>query len=160
MAAYEYEEGSNHQENNNNMDYDPLFVPDPVKSFVVHLYRHIREKNVYEIHQMYETSFHTLSDRMFKDTPWPSVEGVAQYVDNDHVFCLLYREMWYRHLYARLSPTLKQRIDSWDNYCSLFQVYYVFYSFFKFIMLVTSKFKINFGKHCKKAVFYMLVRFS
>lgn len=124
MAAYsEYEEGSNHQENNNNsMDYDPLFVPDPVKSFVVHLYRHIREKNVYEIHQMYETSFHTLSDRMFKDTPWPSVEGVAQYVDNDHVFCLLYREMWYRHLYARLSPTLKQRIDSWDNYCSLFQV--------------------------------------
>ncbi|CAH8272361.1 unnamed protein product [Arabidopsis lyrata] len=27
--------------------------------------------------------------------------------------------MW---LYARLSPTLKQRIDSYDNYCSLFQV--------------------------------------
>ncbi|KAK3438286.1 hypothetical protein EUGRSUZ_C02897 [Eucalyptus grandis] len=102
--------------------YDPNFVPDSVKSFVVHLYRHIREKNVYEIHQMYETSFQTLSDRLFKDTPWPSVEAVAHYVDNDHVFCLLYREMWYRHLYARLSPTLKQRIDSWDNYCSLFQV--------------------------------------
>ena len=41
---------------------------------------------------------------------------------NDHVFCLLYREMWFQHLYARLSPTLKQRIDSWDNYCSLFPV--------------------------------------
>ncbi|KAI7755431.1 hypothetical protein M8C21_027738 [Ambrosia artemisiifolia] len=65
--------------------YDPSYVPDPVKSFVVHLYRHIREKNVYEIHQMYETSFHTLSDRLFKGTPWPSVEAVAQYVDNDHV---------------------------------------------------------------------------
>ncbi|KAL2940069.1 Eukaryotic translation initiation factor 3 subunit L [Bienertia sinuspersici] len=102
--------------------YDPTFVPDSVKSFVVHLYRHIREKNVYEIHQMYETSFHTLSDRMFKDTPWPSVDAIAPYVDNDHVFCLLYREMWFRHLYARLQPTLKQRIDSWDNYCSLFQV--------------------------------------
>lgn len=105
--------------------YDPNFVPDSVKSFVVHLYRHIREKNVYEIHQMYETSFQTLSERLFKDTPWPSVDAVAQYVDNDHVFCLLYREMWFRHLYARLSPTLKQRIDSWDNYCSLFQVYFV-----------------------------------
>ncbi|CAN1837962.1 Eukaryotic translation initiation factor 3 subunit L [Linum perenne] len=101
--------------------YDPNFVPDSVKSFVVHLYRHIREKNVYEIHQMYETSFQTLSERLFKDTPWPSVDAVAHYVDNDHVFCLLYREMWFRHLYARLSPTLKQRIDSWDNYCSLFQ---------------------------------------
>ncbi|RAL38020.1 unnamed protein product [Cuscuta campestris] len=102
--------------------YDPSFVPDPVKSFVGHLYRHIREKNVYEIHQMCETSFQSLSERMFKDTPWPSVDAVAPYVDNDHVFCLLYREMWFRHLYARLSPTLKQRIDSWDNYCSLFQV--------------------------------------
>ena len=104
------------------LGYDPNFVPDSVKSFVVHLYRHIREKNVYEIHQMYETSFQTLSERLFKDTPWPSVDAVAHYVDNDHVFCLLYREMWFRHLYARLSPTLKQRIDSWDNYCSLFQV--------------------------------------
>ncbi|KAL7598186.1 hypothetical protein Lser_V15G22040 [Lactuca serriola] len=123
MAAvgYDYEDGMPSSADGG-LSYDPSFVPDPVKSFVVHLYRHIREKNVYEIHQMYETSFHTLSDRMFKDTPWPSVEAVAQYVDNDHVFCLLYREMWYRHLYARLSPTLKQRIDSWDNYCSLFQV--------------------------------------
>ncbi|KAK4401179.1 Eukaryotic translation initiation factor 3 subunit L [Sesamum angolense] len=103
-------------------DYDPNYVPDSVKSFVVHMYRHIREKNVYEIHQMYETSFQSISDRFFKDAPWPSVDAVAPYVDNDHVFCLLYREMWFRHLYARLSPTLKQRIDSWDNYCNLFQV--------------------------------------
>ncbi|XP_047943234.1 eukaryotic translation initiation factor 3 subunit L-like [Salvia hispanica] len=102
--------------------YDPNYVPDSVKSFVVHMYRQIREKNVYEIHQMYETSFQSISDRFFKDAPWPSVDAVATYVDNDHVFCLLYREMWFRHLYARLSPTLKQRIDSWDNYCNLFQV--------------------------------------
>ncbi|CAL0327293.1 unnamed protein product [Lupinus luteus] len=111
-----------HQQPQDQLDYDPNFVPDSVKSFVVHLYRHIREKNVYEIHQMYETSFHTLSDRLFKDTPWPSVDAVAHYVDNDHVFCLLYKEMWFRHLYARLNPTIRQRIDSWDNYCSLFQV--------------------------------------
>lgn len=102
--------------------YDPNYVPDSVRSFVVHMYRHIREKNVYEIHQMYETSFQSISDRFFKDSPWPSVDAVAPFVDNDHVFCLLYREMWFRHLYARHSPTLRQRIDSWDNYCSLFQV--------------------------------------
>lgn len=132
-GGYDYEEGL---QSSSTMDYDPSFVPDPVKSFVVHMYRHIREKNVYEIHQMYETSFHTLSDRMFKDTPWPSVEAVAQYVDNDHVFCLLYKEMWYRHLYARLSPTLKQRIDSWDNYCSLFQVFFFFLIFFHSLYLI------------------------
>lgn len=112
--------------------YDPNYVPDSVRSFVVHIYRHIREKNVYEIHQMYETSFQSISDRFFKDSPWPSVDAVAPYVDNDHVFCLLYREMWFRHLYARHSPTLKQRIDSWDNYCSLFQVKWLFRASFFF----------------------------
>ena len=130
MATHDYEDSRTggyddpHRQPSQSQDsgYDPNFVPDSVKSFVVHLYRHIREKNVYEIHQMYENSFQTLSDRLFKDTPWPSVDAVAHYVDNDHVFCLLYREMWFRHLYARLTPTLKQRIDSWDNYCSLFQV--------------------------------------
>lgn len=130
MAAnYEYEDGpaANNEEiqresSGGEIGYDPQYVPDSVKSFVVHMYRHIREKNVYEIHQMCETSFQSLSERLFKDTPWPSVEAIAPYVDNDHVFCLLYREMWFRHLYARLSPTLKQRIDSYDNYCSLFQV--------------------------------------
>ncbi|KAE8700414.1 RNA polymerase I-associated factor PAF67 isoform 2 [Hibiscus syriacus] len=121
---YDYEEtlGTYDEASRQDLGYDPNFVPDSVKSFVVHLYRYIREKNVYEIHQMNEISFQTLSDRLFKDTPWPSVDAVAHYVDNDQVFCLLYREMWFRHLYARLSPTLKQRIDSWDNYCSLFQI--------------------------------------
>ncbi|KAG6518188.1 hypothetical protein ZIOFF_021591 [Zingiber officinale] len=104
------------------LSYDPNFVPDSVKTFVVHLYRHIREKNVYEIHQMYEGSFQRLSDRMFRENPWPSVEAIAPYVDNDHVFCLLYREMWFRHVYARLAPTGQQRVESWDNYCSLFGV--------------------------------------
>ena len=141
-ASYDYEDApSRHNEETGPQGYDPNFVPDSVKSFVTHLYRHIREKNVYEIHQMYETSFQTLSDHLFKDTPWPSVDAVANYVDNDHVFCLLYREMWFRHLYARLSPTLKQRIDSWDNYCSLFQVYSLFsfslFNFFCFVVIVT-----------------------
>jgi len=98
------------------------YVPDVVKSFVVYLYRHIREKNVYEIHQMYEGSFQKLSERLFKQSYWPEVEMIAPYVENDHVFCLLYKEMWFRHLYARLQPTLEQRCDSWDNYCNLFQV--------------------------------------
>uniref|UniRef100_A0A1D1Y3Z8 Eukaryotic translation initiation factor 3 subunit L n=1 Tax=Anthurium amnicola TaxID=1678845 RepID=A0A1D1Y3Z8_9ARAE len=128
MASYGYDEpsydGRLPQVSSQTSDqaYDPNFVPDAVKTFVVHLYRYIRERNVYEIHQMYEGSFQKLSERMFRESPWPSVEAVAPYVDNDHVFCLLYREMWFRHLYARLAPTGRQRVESWDNYCSLFTV--------------------------------------
>ncbi|ERM98606.1 eukaryotic translation initiation factor 3 subunit L [Amborella trichopoda] len=118
----DYDETYDEPTSKTDVPYNPMFVPDSVKTFVVILYRHIREKNVYEIYQMYEGSFHKLSERLFKDCPWPSVEAIAPHVDNDHVFCLLYQEMWYRHLYARLSPTLQHRIESWDNYCNLFQV--------------------------------------
>jgi translation initiation factor 3 subunit L len=133
-TTYDYDDAPTRQDEQTGPDgYDPNFVPDSVKSFVTHLYRHIREKNVYDIYEMYETSFQTLSERFFKDSPWPSVDAVANYVDNDHVFCLLYREMWFRHLYARLSPTLKQRIDSWDNYCGLFQVCFIYLFMFVFL---------------------------
>lgn len=97
-------------------------VPDMVKTFVVYFYRHIREKNVYEILSMYETSFQKLTERFYKASSWPSVTAIAPLVDNDHVFCLLYKEMYYRHLYARLTPTLEHRCESWDNYCALFGV--------------------------------------
>ncbi|OEL31840.1 Eukaryotic translation initiation factor 3 subunit L [Dichanthelium oligosanthes] len=103
--------------------YDPNYVPDSVKTFVAHLYRHIRDKNVYEIHQMYEGGFQRLSDRLFRDAPWPSAEAVAPYCDGDHVFLLLYKELWYRHAHARLSPlTAAHRAESWTNYCDLFSV--------------------------------------
>lgn len=97
-------------------------VPDVVKTFVAFLYRHICENNVYEIHQMYESSFHKLSERLFRESPWPTAEAIAPVVEQDHVFCLLYRELYFRHVFARLQPTLEQRCESWDNYCNLFQV--------------------------------------
>eukprot|EP00271_Cylindrocystis_brebissonii_P009026 TRINITY_DN23615_c0_g1_i1.p1 TRINITY_DN23615_c0_g1~~TRINITY_DN23615_c0_g1_i1.p1 ORF type:complete len:531 (+),score=143.46 TRINITY_DN23615_c0_g1_i1:193-1785(+) len=97
-------------------------LPELVKTFVTYLYRHIKEQNVYEIHQMYEGTFSTLTERMFVQTPWPRVEAIAPHVDNDHVFCLLYQELYFRHLYAKLSPSLAQRLESWDNYCNLFNV--------------------------------------
>ena len=97
-------------------------VPDLVKTFVAYMYRHVREQNVYEIHQMYTDRFNAISDRMYNQTAWPSAESISQYVDDDHIFCLLYREMTFRHLYAKLTPTLEQRIESWENYCQLFRV--------------------------------------
>ncbi|BAD82420.1 putative eukaryotic translation initiation factor 3 subunit 6 interacting protein [Oryza sativa Japonica Group] len=110
--------------------YDPSYVPDSVKTFVAHMYRHVRDKNVYEIHQMYEGGFQRLSDRLFRDAPWPAAEAVSPYCDGDHVFLLLYRELWYRHAYARASSsssssaplTAGQRAESWANYCDLFSV--------------------------------------
>ena len=38
----------------------------------------------------------------------------------DQVFNCLYKELYYRHIYARLQPTLEQRFGSWQNYTDLF----------------------------------------
>jgi len=97
-------------------------VPEMVRQFVVYFYRHIRERNLTEVYSMYDVSFTKLSERYFKGTSWPSAEVVSELVDNDHVFLLLYKEMYYRHLYASTQPKLQQRCDSWENYCNLFRV--------------------------------------
>lgn len=79
-----------------------------------------RERNINEVYIMYSHTFPHLSERFFKGSTWPAVESVLHLVDGDHVFGLLYKEMYYRHLYASTKPTIEQRVDSWDNYRELF----------------------------------------
>lgn len=100
----------------------PAPVPKMVQDFVVYFYRHIRERNIREIYTMYTYSFSHLSERFFKGSTWPPAEAIAHLVDNDHVFCMLYKEMRFRHLYASTRPSLHQRIESWENYRELFGI--------------------------------------
>ncbi|PRW58820.1 eukaryotic translation initiation factor 3 subunit L-like [Chlorella sorokiniana] len=100
----------------------PAPVPKMVADFVQFLYRHIRERNINEVFVMYSHTFPHLSERFFKGATWPPVETVLHLVDGDHVFGLLYKEMYYRHLYASTQPSIEQRVDSWHNYRELFSV--------------------------------------
>jgi len=81
-----------------------------------------RERNIREIYSMYSHTFPTLSERFFKGTSWPRAEYVAHLVDNDHVYCVLYKELYFRHIYASGVPTLDQRRESWENYRELFGI--------------------------------------
>lgn len=40
----------------------------------------------------------------------------------DEIFLTIYRELYFRHVYARLSPDLDDRFHSYENYCSLFNL--------------------------------------
>ena len=71
---------------------------------------------------MYSHTFPTLSERFFKGTLWPKAEAIAHLVDNDHVYCMLYKELYFRHVFATGMPTLEQRKESWDNYYDLFSI--------------------------------------
>ena len=36
---------------------------------------------------------------------------------------MLYSELYFRHIYAKLQPTTEERIQSWDNYNKLFETF-------------------------------------
>uniref|UniRef100_A0A8C2SFM4 Eukaryotic translation initiation factor 3 subunit L n=1 Tax=Capra hircus TaxID=9925 RepID=A0A8C2SFM4_CAPHI len=80
------------------------------------------DQKVYEIQDIYENSWTKLTERFFKNTPWPEAETIAPQVGNDAVFLILYKELYYRHIYAKVSggPSLEQRFESYYNYCNLF----------------------------------------
>lgn len=75
---------------------------------------------IFEIQNLYENTFPKLSEQYFDKSPWPNSQDIAHLVDDDHVFVTLYMELYYRHIYARLQPSLEQRFNSFCNYCDLF----------------------------------------
>ena len=66
--------------------------------------------------------FPKLTEEHFKSSPWPDAEEVSPLVDDDQPFLILYKELYYRHIYARIQggPTIEQRFESYYNYCQLF----------------------------------------
>lgn len=98
------------------------YIPEPVKKFLTYFRDMIAEGNAFEIANLYETSFPKLTEDFFKTSPWPESEVVAKYVQEDQLFLILYKELYYRHIYARIpgGPTIEQRFESYFNYCNLF----------------------------------------
>jgi translation initiation factor 3 subunit L len=75
---------------------------------------------VQEIHSIYENSFNKLTERFFKSSPWPTVGQVSGLLGSSELPRLLYNELYFKHIYSRLAPSLADRIDSWNNYLGLF----------------------------------------
>jgi len=97
-------------------------IPEVIKNFISYFLRQVKEQNVYEIHNLYENSFNKLTDKHFKSSPWPSADAIKSLVDTerDGIFLMLYKELYFRHIYAKLTPTVEHRVESWNNYCDLF----------------------------------------
>uniref|UniRef100_A0AAG5D6X5 Eukaryotic translation initiation factor 3 subunit L n=1 Tax=Anopheles atroparvus TaxID=41427 RepID=A0AAG5D6X5_ANOAO len=104
--------------------YDRGYFPmhEDVKKFLVYFCSVIKDGVVYEIQNLYENTFPKLSEQHFEKKAWPSEDEVAHLVDNDNLFLILYKELYYRHLHARIQggPSLEQRLNSFYNYCNFF----------------------------------------
>lgn len=95
-------------------------VPDAVRKYIVLFHQAIANGNVAEITTAYEASWNRLTEKYFQRTEWPEAEVIAPLVNDDQRFLTLYRELWYRHVYSRLSPDGEDRFHSYDNYCDFF----------------------------------------
>lgn len=98
-------------------------VPEIVGQFLSQMHQAFLDRNVVELHNLYERDFTTLSERYFRLVPWPAADAIAHYVQNDANFIFLYNELYYRHLFSKMSPSLAQRLDSWTNYSNLFNLF-------------------------------------
>ncbi|KAJ1644428.1 hypothetical protein J3B02_002702 [Coemansia erecta] len=95
-------------------------IPEQVRKFLGHLYRNMTNGNVNDLIYNYENQFVRLSDKYYAKTSWPEPQYVAALVGDDGLFLTLYRELYYRHIYSRLHPSLETRFRSFENYCDLF----------------------------------------
>jgi len=105
-------------------DFQTLVITEP-KDVEEH---HALIKNCYEI------QWNKLSDKYFKQEPWPSVEFLAKAYDFPitQEFAVLYTELYYRHIFNKSGSTKKElnefsrfvyeKFKSWDNYVDLFNL--------------------------------------
>eukprot|EP00274_Cyanoptyche_gloeocystis_P001322 CAMPEP_0196652576 /NCGR_PEP_ID=MMETSP1086-20130531/1918_1 /TAXON_ID=77921 /ORGANISM="Cyanoptyche gloeocystis , Strain SAG4.97" /LENGTH=541 /DNA_ID=CAMNT_0041983205 /DNA_START=13 /DNA_END=1638 /DNA_ORIENTATION=- len=122
-SATDYNENSTAQSDGFDEQYTRRhYVPDVIKQFVQDFYRHIGDRNLPEILSIYENSFNKLTEQFYNNQPWPPAESISHLVDGDPVFLMLYRELYFRHIYAKLQPTIEHRFQSWDNYYQLMEL--------------------------------------
>jgi len=95
-------------------------IPNDVKKFILNFYKILVEHTYHDLVSIYEYLYNKLTEQYYKNQPWPEAEIIAPLVNNDVLFLILYKELYYRHIYAKLNPTINDRFNSYLNYCDLF----------------------------------------
>ncbi|KAG7095145.1 hypothetical protein E1B28_005925 [Marasmius oreades] len=95
-------------------------IPDVVKAFIVHFHQAVLDNNLAEITVAYESGWNKYTEKFYARSEWPEAEIIAPLVNDDPIFLILYRELYYRHVYSRLQPNIDDRLHSYENSCELF----------------------------------------
>ncbi|KAG9123478.1 hypothetical protein FRC07_014884 [Ceratobasidium sp. 392] len=78
------------------------------------------DNNLAEITNAYDQGWNRLTEKFYSKTEWPEAELIAPLVNDDPIFLILYRELYYRHVYSKLQPEIDDRFHSYENSCELF----------------------------------------
>lgn len=99
-------------------------MPDLVKNFIQYFCNVINEGAVFEIQNLYENNYPKLTEQYYEKESWPREEEVRNLVNDDGAFMILYKELYFRHIHARIpgGPSLHGRVSSFFNYCDFFNL--------------------------------------
>jgi len=89
-----------------------------------------------KIKNLYEHEWNRYSENYFKNEAWPTVEKIEEHgLELEDEFKILYKELYYRHIFDRIGNTKKgsdkesdfgsmtyERFKSWQNYVDLFNL--------------------------------------
>jgi len=118
--GYDYD-GPHSGNPQHDLEYESNYrMPEVVKSFLIHFKNVIASGKIYDIQNHYENSFPKLTEQYFEKRAWPDENEVAKAVGDDWLFLVLYKELYYRHMYAKVpqSLTTDMRIKAYSNYCN------------------------------------------
>ncbi|KAH8086250.1 hypothetical protein JL720_7455 [Aureococcus anophagefferens] len=105
---------------------EDFLVNQQIKDFAFDLHDATRRSHLAEdIKRLYTVEFKELSEKYCDKQPWPVAEAIAsQCIGNDGApdayFLCVYRELMFRHMFAKLKTTLEDRLAAWANYRALF----------------------------------------
>lgn len=60
----------------------PAQIPDGVRNFILHFYRNVIDNNVYELHNIFDSSFNKLTEKYYQKQAWPEAEVIAPLVND------------------------------------------------------------------------------
>ncbi|KFD53758.1 hypothetical protein M514_05264, partial [Trichuris suis] len=103
-------------------------VSDEVRNFLRQLKRSLRDQNAQEILTLYEYGFTDLTERFCGEAALPDEKVVISVTASDpsnvydSLFVVLYKELYYRFIYAKSyrATSLKYRVASYYNYMTFF----------------------------------------
>lgn len=125
VTSGEHGDDGYHDSGNLPLPGTPYDIPEVVQEFLLCLYKALTDRNVFEIQNLYENGFVQLTDTYYKNRNWPDESEVTAVIGERSQykeFIVFYKELYFRHIYAKSQPTIDQRFDSYYNYCALFNL--------------------------------------
>lgn len=80
----------------------------------------INKGDITIMQDLYENSLTKLMDQYQNPLPPPNALEMQEILENDQLFIIIYKELYYRQIYATGHPTLDDRFESFLNYVAFF----------------------------------------